>query len=175
MRTSSVLLCYVVVSQSNGSLQSRSRAPMRFCITEAATSARAPTPRQRARAASRCAAARPLTLALPPAAGDATTKVMAPEASFTTSPAVGAGSQLRFLAWADSGQAVAGRGPGWRARVLARAEGPAHLKRGPLYLSWSAAGVTRGALARRPSLLPSLTVPGGWHAAAWMPLCARGT
>ena len=27
--------------------------------------------------------------------------------SFTTSPAVGAGSTLRFLAWADSGQATA--------------------------------------------------------------------
>ena len=39
--------------------------------------------------------------------GDAVTKQMAPEASFTTSPAVGAGSSLRFLAWADSGQATA--------------------------------------------------------------------
>ncbi len=39
--------------------------------------------------------------------GDATTKQVAPEASFTTSPAVGAGSSLRFLAWADSGQATA--------------------------------------------------------------------
>lgn len=39
--------------------------------------------------------------------GDATTKQMAPEASFTTSPPVGAGSSLRFLAWADSGQATA--------------------------------------------------------------------
>ena len=34
------------------------------------------------------------------------TKVMAPEQSFTTSPPVGAGSQLRFIAWADSGQAT---------------------------------------------------------------------
>jgi len=64
----------------------------------------------------RLPAAPPATDAgLGPGAGDATTKVMAPEASFTTSPAVGAGSQLRFLAWADSGQAVAGRGPGLRA------------------------------------------------------------
>ena len=39
-------------------------------------------------------------------AGDAVTKVMAPEQSFTTSPPVGAGSQLRFIAWADSGQAT---------------------------------------------------------------------
>lgn len=39
-------------------------------------------------------------------AGDAATKVMAPEQSFTTSPAVGAASQLRFIAWADSGQAT---------------------------------------------------------------------
>ena len=39
-------------------------------------------------------------------AGDAATKLMAPEQSFTTSPPVGAASQLRFLAWADSGQAT---------------------------------------------------------------------
>ena len=41
-----------------------------------------------------------------PGAGDAVTKVMASEQSFTTSPPVGAGSQLRFIAWADSGQAT---------------------------------------------------------------------
>ena len=39
-------------------------------------------------------------------AGDSATKTMAPESSFTTSPPVGAASQLRFLAWADSGQAT---------------------------------------------------------------------
>ncbi|KAK9832504.1 hypothetical protein WJX81_002657 [Elliptochloris bilobata] len=38
--------------------------------------------------------------------GDSATKAMGPEASFTTSPPVGAASQLRFLAWADSGQAT---------------------------------------------------------------------
>lgn len=44
-------------------------------------------------------------------AGDNVTKVMGAEASFTTSPAVGANAMLRFLAWADSGQATAGPRP----------------------------------------------------------------